>query len=188
RYALPGLIAVLILLAVGITTAFSYRAGQQTANDVANRLSAESAQRVHDRVLSFLQTPRDFLEINLAATRSGNVDPDDLQALGRRFWEQVNVTSSVPSIYYGNAKGEFLYYGNDFDSNGTVVYVEDTSAFPTRRAWRAGSNGNPTGPPLLNDTYDPRTRPFYQLAAKEGDLTWSPITTFAAQHNTGITA
>lgn len=191
RIAIPGLLAILIIVAVGITAWLSYQNGERAANEEATALSRQVTLRIQAEVLSFLQTPQLVHAVNVAAVKSQDVDPSDLHALANHFWEQIRISQSAPYLYYADQRGSFVGYNTGYDSNGkaiTVYKIEDQTSFPKRSAYQVDDSGKPVGQPIQVDTYDARQRPWYQTGAKAGKATWSPIYTFAAQHNLGISA
>jgi methyl-accepting chemotaxis protein len=188
RYALPGLLALLIIIAVGLTSYLSFRTGQASANDVATRLSEEVAQRVEERVFSFLDTPEYFHSINTASVKSDDLNVLDFKQLGRQFWNEVYISKSVPYLYFGDTQGRFIGINTNFGQGEAVYKIQDPSTNMKRVTYKVDANGNPTGDPLATETYDSRTRPWYQAAAQSGKQAWSPIYTFAAAHNLGISA
>lgn len=184
RYVLPGLLAALIIVAVGLTGWLAFRSGQQAVEDLATELSQEVTIRIEDHVLNFLEIPHLFHEINLAAVNAGNLSLENYPQLARTFYNQVYVSESVPYLYMGTETGDFL--GVDSNFGGDPVFkLRDAQSAPDRVTYDLDEEGNP-GPELERKPYDPRERPWYQTAVEMGKATWSDIYVFAARPILGI--
>ena len=66
RYAIPGLMAILIILAVGLTGWLAFRSGVQAVEILATRLGLEVSNRIEEHVQSFMEIPHIFHQINQA--------------------------------------------------------------------------------------------------------------------------
>jgi len=187
RYALPGILSILIILAVGLTAWLSFRSGQTTANEMANNVSRKVIDQISERVISFMETPQQFHEMNLAAVRAGIVDLNDFSSLEKFFWNQVFISESVPYVYYGNEQGDFVGVDTNFGTEGPVYKIRDANSAPNRLTYKLDSYGNVVGDPTKTEDYDPRKRPWYQAAIETGAATWSPIYTSAARNDLQIT-
>ncbi|MCE7860989.1 MAG: hypothetical protein DYG86_14535, partial [Chloroflexi bacterium CFX2] len=60
RYAIPGLLALVIIIAIGLTAWLSYQSGLGSAETLAERLNEEVSSRINDRINSFLDLPHIF--------------------------------------------------------------------------------------------------------------------------------
>lgn len=185
RYAIPGLLAILIIIAVGLTGLLASSNGQQVVGDLAVRLSREVTVRIEDHVLKFLEIPHLFHQVNLAAVEAGNLSLKDYDELRRTFYNQVDVSESAPYLYMGTEEGDFLGVDSNFGSGDPVFKVRDANSSPDRVTFSIDENGNPIEE-LERGEYDPRIRPWYQAAVEAGKATWSPIYVFSARPILGI--
>ncbi|WP_449417783.1 PAS domain S-box protein [Phormidium nigroviride] len=172
-----------ISAAVGLTGWLSFRNGQKAVNDLAANLSLEVTGRTQEHFQSFADASNLFLELNTAAIRAGNLDPEDFPSLERYFWHQTQVSDRVTTIYYGSVSGEFLLLKRE---NPPLVYIKDESTDFARKIYRLDSQGNRVEL-VKTDNYDPRTRPWYKAAVRSRQSTWSPIYQFTAMPVLGIT-
>jgi sigma-B regulation protein RsbU (phosphoserine phosphatase) len=111
-----------ILAVTGVTGYLSWRNGQQTIADLADRLMDETSERINDRLDSYLANPQKILQLNQLADANGNLDLTDFQQLKDRFWRQINVFDDITSIGFANEQGQFLSLAHD--RNG-VLGVEN---------------------------------------------------------------
>lgn len=184
RYAIPGLLALVIIIAIGLTAWLSYQSGLGSAETLAERLNEEVSSRINDRINSFLDLPHIFHEINQAVLESGDADLEDFDSMRELFWGEVFVTSSVPYLYYGTPAGEFLGIDVIF-GNEPAFKIRDEETAPNRVTYSMTAEGVPLQE-LESREYDPRERPWYKAAIEAGGPTWSPIYVFSARPVLGI--
>jgi HAMP domain-containing protein len=187
RYAIPGLFAILIAVALGITAFLGFRSGQQAVEDLATRLGKEKSVRIAEHVVSFLETPQLFHQVNLAAIDSGSLDLSDYEELERSFYNQVYITDAVPYVYLGTEEGYFLGVDKTFGEGEAVFKIVGPDTAGERYTYALDEEGNRIEE--LTDergNYDPRIRPWYQAGAEMGKATWSEIYVFSARPVLGI--
>jgi sigma-B regulation protein RsbU (phosphoserine phosphatase) len=172
-----------IFATVGLTGYLSLRNGQQAVNDLAARLSREVTARIEEHIRTLADFPHLLLQTNAAAIRTGNLDIEDFPRVERYFWQQVQLTNLVPTLYYGDEAGKFILLKKDAPD---LVYIRDESTAPQRKIYHLDKQGNRTDL-VKTDDYDPRTRPWYKAAVQAGKPTWSPIYLFTAAPDLGIT-
>ncbi|HEY9652723.1 MAG TPA: SpoIIE family protein phosphatase [Coleofasciculaceae cyanobacterium] len=172
-----------IVAAVGLTGWLSLRNGQKAVNNLAIRLSGEVTARVEEHIRTFTEVPHLFLQMNVAAIQSRNLNLNDFPNIKRFFWHQIQLTNLVPALYYGNEAGDFIMLKK---GDPDLFYIRDQSTAPLRKIYQLDKQGNPTE--LVKSVeYDPRTRPWYKAAVQARQATWSPIYLFAASPDLGIT-
>jgi HAMP domain-containing protein len=173
RYVIPALFVVLITLTVGMIGWLAFRSGKRAVDDLASQLTRESAARIDEHVTGHIKTPHMFHQINLAAIRTGNLDVGDFGELKDYFWEQTQLTESVPFVYLGTEAGEFL--GIQREDDGTMVlWILEEATAPMMDIQRLDDARQPVE--LLDRVeFDPRVRPWYRAASERGEPTWSVI-------------
>lgn len=170
-----------VFAAVSITGWLSFRHGQQAVNDLAANLSREVTSRIDQKIHSDLTSRRQLLEMTAATIRADDLSVTDQDQLRRYFWHQLAIAPLVSSMYYGNEAGDFVgvQRRSTDSSEETVVWRRTEATAPIRETYST----DPTGEPIARiDTteYDPRQRPWYQVAKLKGHTTWSPIYRFAS--------
>jgi sigma-B regulation protein RsbU (phosphoserine phosphatase) len=172
-----------IFAAVGLTGYLSLRNGQQAVNDLAARLSREVSDRIEEHIRTLADFPQLFLQMNATAVSTRNLDLEDFPRIERYFWQQVQLTNLVPTLYYGNQEGDFILLKK---GDPDLIYIRDESTAPLRKIYHLDQQGNRTDL-IKTDEYDPRTRPWYKAAIQAGKPTWSGIYLFTAAPDLGIT-
>jgi hypothetical protein len=173
RYMIPTLFIVLITVTVSLIGWLAFRSGKQAVDDLATQLSQETAARIEEHVMGHISTPHMFHEINLSAISTGNLDLADFSELERYFWEQTQLTESVPFVYLGTEESEFV--GIQREDDGTMVlWILEKATAPMMDIYRLDDKRQPVE--LLDSVeFDPRVRPWYRAAAERGEPTWSVI-------------
>ncbi len=173
-----------IVTATALVGWLSFRNGQQAINDLANQLNKETSSRIEEHVLNYFNKSQNTLWLAEAGVKSNNFKLDDLDGLGRYFWEIVNKGEFEAYLSYGNEQGEFI--GVEYQENGTVQLKKRTLATaPLRKVYLLDDKGN-TEKLLKEAEYDPRTRPWYKAAKKAEKSTWSEIFSSFSSKNTAL--
>ena len=175
-----------IMAAVGLTGWLSFLNAQKSVKDLVNQIGDEVATGVEHHIKTFAHTPYQFLQINVSAIRSDYFDLNDYTAMGRYFWEQIQISEAVPYIYFGNPQGNFLGVWRETEEL-TTLRIRNQQTAPHREIYQLDPQGNRQTLISNTDLYDPRERPWYQIAVQTGELTWSSIYVFANPQRLGIT-
>jgi hypothetical protein len=178
-----------ILGIAGLVGYLSFRNGQRAVNELAARLSQETADHVQSYVKNYLETPHLINKANAEAIQLGVLDVFDVkdpQFLERYFTRQLQVFKLVSYISVSNEKGGIIGAGRHNDGR---LEVASTKNFTngTFALYAADSRGNRKS--LLGETqnYDTRTRPWYITLAQAKGPAWTEIHTYT-DNNVGITA
>ncbi|MDY6780956.1 MAG: adenylate/guanylate cyclase domain-containing protein [Cyanobacteriota bacterium] len=178
---LPFLLQV--LAAVGLTGYLSWYNGSQAVRELATQLSQEVTARVQTHIQNVTDTPFIFLELNKSYLETGTVAIANFEQLQRLFWEQIQVSQHISTLYIGTPNGNYLQVER---GNPPRLLVRTAATAPNRDIYQLSEDGNPTQR-LESEPYDPRERPWYQTAVKTGQSVWSPIYLFANPPELGIT-
>ncbi|MGB3402634.1 MAG: SpoIIE family protein phosphatase [Microcoleaceae cyanobacterium] len=172
-----------IVAAVGLTGWLSFRNGSVAVNELTTQLSQEISDRIEERFQSFAEVAHIFLQMNLAAIESGNLDLNDFNQLQSYFWNQTQISDRITTLYYGDEAGNFLLVKNE---DPPLFYVQDELTGFQREIYQLDAEGNILELLRINE-YNARQRPWYQAAVAEGQPTWSDVYLFAASPILGIT-
>lgn len=164
---------VQIFTAVGLTGYLSFRNGQQAVEDLATQLESEISDRIDQHLDSYLNTPNQINQINLAAIRLKALNLSDFKTLGHYFWEQMRVFN-VGYINFANPQEEFI--GVERLEDGSLLINELLKSAPqTLFIYHTDHQGNRTTVETT-DSPDPTTgEGWYADAAKAGKPIWTEI-------------
>ncbi len=185
RYAIPGLLALLIIIALGLTGWFSYQNGVASVEILAKRLNLEVTRRIEERIVSFVEPPKLFHQINLSVLESTNTQLEQYDLMRKLFWNEVYISDSVPYLYYGTEDGYFLGIDTKYKGDQPAYKILNADTVPNRVTYSVTAGGQPKEQ-LESKEYDPRVRDWYKAAVAADSFTWSPIYSFSALKELGI--
>ncbi|MDY7012163.1 MAG: cache domain-containing protein, partial [Cyanobacteriota bacterium] len=178
---LPFLVQV--LAAVGLTGYLSWHNGSQAVQELASQLSQEVTARVQTHIRNFTETPFVFLELNKSFLEAGKLEIGDFDRLQRLFWQQIQVSEQVTTLYVGTPSGNYLQVER---GDPPRLLARTPATAPNREIYRLDENGEPVKR-LASESYDPRERAWYRAAIRAGQPVWSSIYLFANPPELGIT-
>ena len=141
RYILIISLISQVLVAVGLTSYFSWRNGQKTVEALALRLSREVASHTEQHVNNYLNTPTLFLKINRIFADSKRLNLDNQQDLQDAFWRQTQITPQVDTLYFGNELGDFMEVEME---ESPRVAIRNSLTAPNWEIYRVDEQGQKT--------------------------------------------
>src|SRR5262245_8886360 len=185
RLGVPILGIALVIVAIISIALYSHSANRRgvlaLSDDLLNTLDAQIAQRA----LAFLDPCERALRIMRDMAR--DMPAMERQAAAERF--AISVLKELPQIaafYVGDSDGDFLMVrrnGNGVETKQITNGAQRTVLFIDRNLEdvETGRREDPS------DTYDPRTRPWFQGALRTDDVFWTGIYIFFSDSKPGIT-
>jgi len=180
-----------IVTAVGLVGYLSYRSGQKAVEDLANQLLRETAERVSDRVNSYLQQSYQFVTLNRLAVEQGDLDPTDIDQVYWQLWRQMQVSDAPTGLSYTSPAGALIAVGEDkfgfVFPKGSYLKAELKGAAPgTRNYFLLDEEGEVI---RLFDTlpnWDPREKYWHQKTIQKNTLNWTKIYPNSSTNNASI--
>lgn len=173
-----------LLGAVGLVGYLSWRNGQQAIYDLTSRLIGEVSDRIESELSDHVGQATRVNHMNAEAIAEGMLDLQDPTRLNRYFLEQIQTYDGLTAIYWSTETG--AYVGVEHRPDGMYALgLADSTTNGNLAIYGVDDQNQPTG--LLNSApYDPRQRPWYQLAVTQGDSTWTSIFVWAPLINMSI--
>ena len=175
-----------IFAAVGLTGWLSLRNGQKAVNDVATQLRSEITAHIRSRLDAFIETPRLINQINEAAIRQRQVNPDDTKAMERYLFTQIQFFEYMTFISYGNNRGDYVTVNRRVDDRTIRLGIANLSTKNACHIYATDSQGNHTQLVQIIPNFDSRKRTWYQTAMQAGKPVWYPIYKYASIDSLGI--
>ncbi len=175
-----------IFATVGLTGWLSLRNGQKAINDVVTQLQNETSHRIKERLDVLVTTPNLIQKINKAAIDQGQLNLDDILAVQRFFWQQIQLFDSITFISYGNNRGEFVGASRNLLTRKINILLANQSTNQAINLYETNQQGQPTKVWKSIPNFDPRTREWYQRAQSVKKPTWYPIYQYYAYDSLGI--
>ena len=169
---------VQVVGAVGLVGYLSFRNGQKAVDNLASQLRTEVSNRVYERVKSYVEVPQQVNQINYYAVQQGLLDFQKLPEAELYFWRQVQAFPSVGNAGFANAEGQSLRVGwidRQSTSEEPQIAEQPTPGGGDLYYHDIDKNANRVKLAKTVPNYDPRNRPFYTSALKQGKPTWSEV-------------
>jgi diguanylate cyclase (GGDEF)-like protein len=168
-------VALVIALALAIGT-LSYLAGSRAVLTVSEHLLKDTVSRISQAVDRHVVGSMATLE---AAFPNGMLAPvsieSDFENIRTRFWIATSLhTDPNNYVYYGNRAGQAIgIFRYSFDKGELRVKYK---AAEHRRIYQIdGIDGDPHSPSVEVKLFDPRKRPWYQVALAASHDTWTSV-------------
>ena len=140
-----------------------------------------------DKSKTYMKAARDATKLTQKLGSKDIVNSEDIVAMERYFYEQLQINNQFSSIYYGKENGCFLMvlrkkdgyiskvisFGKMGLRNTIIKYYDEDFEFQTQEN--------------KLDKYDPRKRPWYKLAIKNSGIIWTDPYVFFTLKQPGIT-
>ncbi len=157
----------------------------------ARQIMGNVASDTIDRSEDFLSPAQTAADLTQRLADHNVLSSDNPKSMERYFFEQLRLYPQFAGIYFGATDGSFFYVKRDseFAEGGfrTKVITRDGDDRKVELLWR-DANYVETGRNLdLEDTYDPRTRPWFKKALATRNLVWTDPYIFFTSRQPGIT-
>lgn len=168
-----ALVLALVLLMAGL----SWQAGRSTVGSLSGQLLVEAVGRIGVSLERHIGGADAVLE---TAFPTGLPAPDDLgrelDTLRSRFWLATSVHRDPNNyVYYGDRHGRFLGLWR-FSEQEAELRMRAGGAGPRTLYRLSGIAGNLHAPVTEDKVFEPRERPWYQLAlTNPAALAWTPV-------------
>ncbi|MBD2024064.1 HAMP domain-containing protein [Leptolyngbya sp. FACHB-711] len=163
-----------IFAAVGLTGYLSIRNGQRAINDLAVQLQRSVSNRINQHLDDFIFTGRQIAQLNAKAIELKALNPEDLDLLGRYFWQQMQVYN-LGYINLVSESGNFIGVGR-FERNSPVtIDILSPQRFGNNDVYiyQVNSQGEPATLDLVNKTFDFKQEPWYQQTVEQKKPIWN---------------
>ncbi|WP_158535073.1 PAS domain S-box protein [Acaryochloris thomasi] len=159
---------------VGLVEYLAWKDGEQAVEQLVGQLQQRVGDRIEERLQHYTEAPVQVTEILDRALKRGDLDINQLQDWGPYLFDQGQIFQSLPFLYFGNQAGDFVMLTQAPRSSDQVTWREGKR--PTTLKYlgdplRQTIQEEPTTP------FDPRTRPWYKLAAA-GKAQWTDVYEF----------
>ncbi|NER81665.1 MAG: response regulator [Leptolyngbya sp. SIO1D8] len=178
RIVLVVSFVVQIAAAVGLTAGLSLRNGQKAVNDLGVQLSEKATAQIEEHLQTYLLQSNLLQRNSRSILLHDDITLTDFSALNRHFWHQLRASDGITSIYLGYTNGEFVGV-QERDDGQTVLWEVTSETAPNRITYRLNHSGE-RQEAIAEQSYDPRSRPWYQAVVENHHASWSPIYEFAS--------
>jgi adenylate cyclase len=188
RFGVPLAGVFLIVAAIIAVTLYSYRTNRNDALALSHNLVAALDQRVQVEVESYLEPAARAVRTLAGMRPDGGLSASGRPLLERLAQELLRDRPQLASLYVGDPQGNFLMVQRS--PEGTL----DTKliAHEDERRQVTWYRRDDTGQVVAveedpADTFDPRTRPWYEGAVAADGLFWTGVYVFFTSQEPGLT-
>lgn len=186
RQSLPVLGVIVVVVLVAAIAYVVYSANRKGAATLSNDLITAIDRRVGAQMRSYLSPPQQFLVLADAAAAGRNVieAAPEMERFARHAIANI---PSVSAFSYADAQGNYLFVLRN-EKGGFDTKTIDRSE-GRRVTWqrRDGANKTIALEEDPGDTFDPRTRPWYQGAESTRKIFWTDTYLFYTLRKPGVT-
>jgi signal transduction histidine kinase len=179
--------AVALNLLAGLGAAvLAFSNARDSVTQLSAHLHREIAQRVVQKLDSFLSQPPRLLLTHAAVLETGRMPFDDPTALGRYFVRQITIQDGISSHYLGWPQGGMVGAGIE----GGKPYITGTRGTEAGE-WRkssAGPDGSAAATLSALPMFDARLRPWFKRAQEAAGVVWSDIYILFTGQDMALTA
>jgi class 3 adenylate cyclase len=178
---------LLIVAAIMTITMISYSNNRRDTLALSEDVLAALDRRIHSELSAYLMPASDLVRIGAETTRSyvDKIWSPDRTPLGL---EVIKAYPQLSSFFAADPRGNFVMHRQNPDSTIETKVIERKPSrvevtWIHRNARGQLINSETTG----DDSYDPRTRPWYDGAVRSRSLHWSDIYIFFTDQKPGLT-
>jgi PAS domain S-box-containing protein len=183
-------LAGLQFLAVSIVVFSSYLTSEKVLLAHARDLLSDVGTNTIEHSKGFLTPARGAVELATRLAENHVIASDNPELLEKLLFQQLQISPQFAGVFYGDEDGNFVYVMRS-DGPGpfrSKIIRRDEAGRQTDLIWRDDSYQIVDASSDPADTFDPRTRLWYQEAyAKLGSIWTEPYIFFTSQ-KPGITA
>ncbi|MBD2459823.1 PAS domain S-box protein [Oscillatoria sp. FACHB-1407] len=176
-----------VSIAVGLTGYFSWRNGQKMVDSVAQQLSNEVTNQIHQHLTHYMQLPQTVTQFNTEAVQLGQVNWSRSRTIEQYLWRQMRQFKDLSPIAFGNEQGN-IWAVDRTEDGSLVIRVRDASTQGEYRTYATNDQGDRTELLQVNTSFDPRSRPWYQKAIAANGLIWTDIYPYFSSAGLAISA
>ncbi len=191
KWALFFAFTFVIIISISFIITSSYLTSKDALLEHSKSVMETIITFTIDKSKNHILAAKDASELTQGLTTSKIVNTEDFEGMEKYFFEQLKVNYQFSNIYYGNSQGDFIMVSRDSkDSNSfkiKKIIIKDGLRVVTLKTIDSKFNLLSLKP-MDKDTYDPRTRPWYQASIKDTKTIWTDPYVFFESKSLGITA
>jgi adenylate cyclase len=186
RHSLPVLGVVVVIVLVAAIAYFVYDANRRGAATLGNDLITAIDRRVGAQMRSYLGPPQQFLALAdaVAAGRDVIETAPEIERFARHA---IATIPSVSAFSYADAQGNFLFVIRNEKGGFDTKTIDRRNGRRVTWERRDGQNNTVAIEEDPADTFDPRSRPWFQGAESTRRTFWTDTYLFHTLQKPGLT-
>jgi|FEC22Drversion2_1045045.scaffolds.fasta_scaffold00929_1 adenylate cyclase len=186
RQGLPVVGVVIVVVLVAVIAYVVYTSNRRGAVTLSNDLITAIDRRVGAQMRSYLTPPQQFLSLaDAAAAGRGVIEAaPEVERFARHA---ITTIGSVSAFSYADPQGNFLFVIRNEKGGFDTKLINRHEGHRVTWERRDGENNTLAIEEDPGDTYDPRTRPWYQGAESTRKPFWTETYLFFTLKKPGLT-
>lgn len=182
-------LAGLQFLAIITVVLTSYVSSEAAMLTHARSLLRDAGTASIEHSISFLEQASEAANLSSRLVETGIVDAQDDAAMEAFLFQYLQSVPQISGVYYGDEQGNFVFVMRDRErGNFRTKFVHmDNGTRSTELIWREADFSVSERMFDGTDTYDPRTRPWYENAKSDKGLLWTGSRTFGCDADCWLT-
>lgn len=173
RKTIPLLVVTPLVVAIAFVSSLSIHYNRRSVNQLSADLMQSTTNRVQDQFSGLMREPWLINSINASAIENGELSVENWLNWGNYFSSQLQAATDTNYVYIGTEGGHFA--GSRVQHNQQFVVLSDPNVSGLTYQYDVDESGRISTTPSREYTYDPRVRPWYQLAAEAQQPIWSKV-------------
>jgi len=188
---------LVLLIFVETMTVFAVLASQRMTTERAlqqytNELLRDVVDETRENAAGYLRQARDSVLLTTGVMEAGLLSADEPAPLERYLLEQLRIIPQIDALYFGDTTGRFVFSKrNSNDSRSPYLSkIVQPSLEPEQRVTLIHRGHDFTETAKSNDpddTFDPRLRPWFNMARAEKREIWTDPYIFYTSRRPGLT-
>lgn len=175
RWVLIVPFVVQIVTAVGVIGYLSYRTGQNTLNNLTDKLLIETTDRTLEYLDNYLGQAEHINQINSEAFRTGIINSNDIADLHRYFYRQIRLFN-LGYLNFTDLEGNSVGVGYSYHQKGNLEISKIDSNNPNqKRYYHVDHQGNILTISEIQDNPSDTFKPWHLSTINQQTALWSPI-------------
>jgi PAS domain S-box-containing protein len=182
--------AGLQFVAVSVVVFSSYLTSEKVLLEHAHNLLTDVGTNTIEHSRGFLRPARGAAELATRLAENRVIASDNFAILEKLLFQQLQIAPQFAGLFYGDESGNFVFVMRSPGPGPfrSKIVMQDGTSRETQLIWRDDDYNiieerlDPT------DTYDPRSRTWYQKASEELTNIWTDPYIFFTSQKPGITA
>lgn len=183
-------LAGLQFLAVLVVVSSSYVTSEKALIRHARDLLSDVGTNTIEHARGFLRPAEGAAELAARLAQNRVIASDDPHLLEQLLFQQLLISPQFAGVYYGSATGDFVMVMRIPDGPApfrSKIITHDTGARQVELVWRTADFQAVRREYTPEDSYDPRTRPWYERAGAGRATIWTDPYIFFTSQQPGIT-
>lgn len=190
--SLLGLLILVEVFTVVVVLASQQFATDRALRDYTHELLQNVVDETRENAAGYLRQAQDSVSLAAAVFEAGLLSDDQPERLERYFLEQLRVVPQIDALYFGDVEGNFVFGKRNPPPAGSGFFSKliQTSLPPDERVTRITRTDRLVETDRRidpSDEYDPRKRPWFELARDSRQEVWTDPYIFYTSQQPGLT-